>query len=102
LAEIKDNREPFVGGALDVMASGGSVGVDERGALGEGRAALEGELDRFVHHLRDGRAIAVSGHCLFHPSIISRYPHSISEIATGIPREQTPGPGETLPKSDHG
>src|SRR5690348_2935445 len=72
------------------MAGRGSIGVDKGGALGIGRTALDREVYCFVHHLGGGRALAVGGHCLFHPSIISRYPRSTSMIAARIPSPRVP------------
>jgi hypothetical protein len=39
----KDDGQTLVGSALDLVACFGGVGVDEGGAFGIGRAALDGE-----------------------------------------------------------
>lgn len=44
------------------------------GALWVGGAPRDREIDRCVHYLGGGRAIVIGGHCLSHPSTISRYP----------------------------
>lgn len=50
----ENDGQPFVGCALDLAASRRRVRVDEGGPVGIRRAALDREVDRFIHDFGGG------------------------------------------------
>ena len=57
----EDDRQPFVGCTLDLAASRRRIGIDEGGPVGIGRAALDCEVNRFIHDLSGARALDALG-----------------------------------------